>query len=517
MCTSAAGGAARRGRGGAAGGLVCIVIAAGALRLVPVVFVPSLDWGDEVFQTVEPAHRLVYGYGLVPWEFQLGMRSWLLPGAIAGLMELAGAIGNGPGIYLPLIATALGLLGCAPVVCVFLWCRRPFGLPGAFVAAGALAVAPELVYFGARALDEVVAAHLAVVAAYLIDPGRPADSPRRLAGAGALLALACLLRLQLAPAAAVLALWPAGGAWRARVAAIVAGGLAGLAFGAAFDWATLGFPLASVWRNLYDNLYLGVSAGFGVEPWSYYVLGELGVWGAALPLVALLVALGARRMPALLAAAVALVAVHSLVPHKEYRFIYPAVVLLMVPAAIGLAELTSGAVRWLRQRGARQGVAAAGAMAVVWGSWGAVAFAVWSHQPLAGLRRRVHDELAAMSYVRTLPGLCGVGLYGRNAWVRYGGYTYLDRPVPMYWPEDAAAVTAAASAFDAFLSETAPPPALGFAQVRCFGSICVYRRPGGCTARPMQTMPFPPPLRALAPAPEKFEAVPQRLRPGSAG
>lgn len=39
------------------------------LRLYPTLIEPSMAWPDEIFQTVEPAHRLVYGSGLVPWEF----------------------------------------------------------------------------------------------------------------------------------------------------------------------------------------------------------------------------------------------------------------------------------------------------------------------------------------------------------------------------------------------------------------------------------------------------------------
>src|SRR5207248_2321521 len=102
-----------------AAGLVLLVLLAVGLRLVPIVFVPSLNWGDEVFQALEPAHRLVYGYGLVPWEFQLGMRSWLLPGFVAAIIEAARPIGDGPGVYLPAIAAVLGLLASAPVVCCF--------------------------------------------------------------------------------------------------------------------------------------------------------------------------------------------------------------------------------------------------------------------------------------------------------------------------------------------------------------------------------------------------------------
>ena len=55
-------------------GLAILVLLAVGLRLIPIVFVPSMVWADEIFQTSEQAHRLVYGSGLVPWEFQLGMR-----------------------------------------------------------------------------------------------------------------------------------------------------------------------------------------------------------------------------------------------------------------------------------------------------------------------------------------------------------------------------------------------------------------------------------------------------------
>jgi phosphatidylinositol glycan class B len=303
-------------------GLLLIVALAVGLRLVPILFVPSMNWGDEVFQTVEPAHRLVYGYGLMTWEFQLGMRSWLLPGAIAGLIELARLIGEGPQYYLATIAAVFGLVAAVPVLCAFLWCRRWFGLAAGFAAAAAIAVAPELVYFGARALNEVVAAHLLVIALYLIEPGYPVGDRRRLFAAGLMLGLVSLLRLQLAPAAALVILWSGLRDWRGRMPALIGGGgVAAAAIGAIVDWATLGYPFASVWRNVFYNIHLGVSSGFSVEPWFYYLLGELGVWLAAAPFVLVLVGIGSRRMPLLLAVALTIVAVHMAVPHKEYRFI----------------------------------------------------------------------------------------------------------------------------------------------------------------------------------------------------
>jgi hypothetical protein len=41
----------------------------------------GIVWPDEVYQSFEPAHRLVFGHGLVAWEFVEGARSWALSSA----------------------------------------------------------------------------------------------------------------------------------------------------------------------------------------------------------------------------------------------------------------------------------------------------------------------------------------------------------------------------------------------------------------------------------------------------
>jgi len=74
--------------------LLGVVLLSVGLRLMPVLFLPSLNWDDEIFQATEPAHRLVFGYGIVAWEFQLGMRSWILPGTIAGLLAAPAIVTN---------------------------------------------------------------------------------------------------------------------------------------------------------------------------------------------------------------------------------------------------------------------------------------------------------------------------------------------------------------------------------------------------------------------------------------
>jgi GPI mannosyltransferase 3 len=481
-------------------GLAMLVALAIVLRLQPILIAPSAVWPDEIFQTAEPAHRLVFGSGLVAWEFQLGARSWILPGIIAGVMELSRIIGDGPDYYLPVIALAFAALAAAPVVCCFLWCRPLFGVTGALLAGLAVAVAAEPVYFGARTLSETVAGHLLVLALWVLEPGFRVTSRRRLFVGGALLGLVLVTRVQLAPALAAALLWTNWRADRGRLSATLTGLAVMLAAAGTLDTLTLGYPFASIWRYVLYNGVYGVSSTFGVEAWPYYLLGELGVWGGASATMLLLAAIGAWRLPVLPVVAIVVLAVHSGIAHKEYRFIYPAIMLVTVLGAVGLAQLAIWARDWLIGRGERQTVAAFASMAFAIGWWGLASLQVWTGTTLTFYRLHLHDQLAAASYVAHGPTPCGVGLYGLAGkdWTDYGGYTHFHRPAPMYWPKDPAALTAAAAAFDTLLYTEPPPAALGFTPAHCIGEVCIAQRRGGCRSAPMTPLPLPDPLLELA-------------------
>jgi hypothetical protein len=480
--------------------LAGLAVLAIILRLVPVIFVPSQAWPDEIFQATEQAHRLVYGTGLVPWEFQLGIRSWLLPGIIAGLMEAARLAGDGPDYYLPVIAGAFALLATVPVICCFLWAARLFGATGGLVAAAVVATAPELAYFGARTLSEVVAAHLLIGAIYALDPRTAAASRRRCFAGGVLLGLVCVLRVQLAPALILVALWTSWRRPRERLCAMLAGALVIVCAAGLLDTLTLGYPLASIWRYVLYNSVYGASATFGVEPWYYYFVGEFEVWGCAFGPLLFLILLGARRLPMLLATAVIIIAMHSGIPHKEYRFIYPAIVCLMVLAGVGLAEIVAATERWLSEVTGNGRIAPWACAGLAVSSWCLISSAVWTGPTLTALRDRRHDYLLAVSFVAHGPAPCGVALYGLDGidWQASGGYTYFHRPAPLYWPKDQRALTSAAPAFDALISVGPVPDGLDFTVLRCFGRVCVARRTGACRPMPPMPMPFPASLAGLA-------------------
>ena len=145
------------------------------------------------------------------------------------------------------------------------------------------------------------------------------------------------------------------------------------------DTLALGYPFASVWRYVLYNSVDGVSSTFGVEVWPYYLQGELGLWGGAGATMLLLAAVGAWRLPLPAIVASVIFATHSGIAHKEYRFIYPAVLLVAVLAGAGLAQMASCGREWLTGRGIRS-TTAAGVSAALAAAW-------WGHGLVAGVER----------------------------------------------------------------------------------------------------------------------------------
>jgi hypothetical protein len=70
-------------------GLYGLVALGLGLRLAVAFASDSVHHPDEVFQYAEQAHRLVFRYGVIPWEYRFGARSWLLPLFISGPLEAA--------------------------------------------------------------------------------------------------------------------------------------------------------------------------------------------------------------------------------------------------------------------------------------------------------------------------------------------------------------------------------------------------------------------------------------------
>ena len=170
-----------------------IVIGAALLRGWLAVGDHGIYWPDEIYQSLEQAHRVAFGDGMLPWEFREGARSWLLPGAIAGLWRLAAALGVESSLTLVVLARlCMVLASSASIWLAARIAEHIAGVRAACVAALVLAVSPLSVVLGYRALSETASAPLVALSALYV----LRRSPRGAALAGGAIALASLLRYQ---------------------------------------------------------------------------------------------------------------------------------------------------------------------------------------------------------------------------------------------------------------------------------------------------------------------------------
>jgi hypothetical protein len=439
---------------------------------------------DEVFQYLETAHRLVFGHGIVTWEWRAGMRGWLLPWLVAAPMRIGGWIAPDGDLYRVLPNLLMVAASLTSVVVAWRLGARLSRLH-AQVAGFVAAIWFEFVYFAPHVMSETVSIALILPAA-LILVERERWTWLRLSTAAFLLANAAAIRVQHAPAIAVLALACCGRDLRRCWAPMLVGGLAGLIPSALADAAMGATPyawvLANVRLNIVEHRAEAYSAsgplGYAAELWP-----RMALW--AVPLFAL-AAVGARRYPGLAAGALANLVFHSAITHKEYRFILFTMVVAVILAAIGTVDWVRAVAR---KDGAEAGREKLRFLLIVW-------IAASLSCAVGGYRTqwmKFGPEMDAFSRLRADPATCGVAVY-RHDFSITGGYAYLHRPVPILYFADedsarsAADLAANVGAVNSVLTtpdHAAELPA-AFRQTSCEGKgrlrVCLYRRPGGCAA-----------------------------------
>jgi phosphatidylinositol glycan class B len=417
-------------------GLLLLALVLGAILRVRLALTDDgLYWPDEIYQSLEPAHRLVFGYGLVAWEFIDGARNWALPGLVAGLMEVARGLGlDTPGGYLGVVKGFFALLGTA---CAWGSYRlaRTYGATPLAAAAGAclLALGAVPIYFAPRAMSENASA-LPVVwgLAIALTP----NASRRALGVGAsLLGLAVMLRLQNGVfCVGLLAILAARRQWKeARLTlgvlavwAVLFGLLDRLTWG---DW----FHSARVYLEF--NLIKQGGSGWGTAPFSYYSRALLKSMAGISLVSALLTLLALRRARGLAALVIAFYLLHAAQPHKELRFLIPMFPLFAALAGIGLDVVLSD---WKTDRVRAVlalGVAAVGLVSAALS--GGLTFGELGQYESTRPQVSAYDDSGAINRLLAVAGqrqdVCGLKIEApvHLAWT--GGYSYFHKLVPLYW------------------------------------------------------------------------------------
>jgi len=479
-----------------------VVILAAVPRLWAMWFDQGVFWPDEIYQSIEQGHRLAFGNGFVPWEFEKGVRSYVFPGVLAVVLKIASLLGAHSGEGLVKTAkTFMVVLALWGVASGMQLGRRIGGAYGVLLAGTFAALFPASIVYGSRCMGEMASGPLLISAAVLVtDGGR-----KRMLWAGALAGTAIYIRYQNGLLAVAFLLVPLFSRrfkdtfWYALSACVfgIAGGM--------LDWATWGKPFNSFIEYYKFNVQEGKASQWGTADGYYYFhcfWDSTG--GVAIVVLAIGLALSFTRVRVLPLAVAAYVAGHVMIPHKEYRFLMP-----VIPLALALS---GGGLGWLLERlsgSARDSSAPAAPVAVdgrgarmtrVVGHL-ATAIAVvtgilLTHKLLTirfmdmGQSADVpvgkqppwhHEEGPNLAFWEAGkdPQLCGIIMVGIPL-IGTGAYSYLHKNVPILTHLG----THASANFLAGPLLMVPPS--GYRMVKSFpqDNYALFKRPGGCAPPP---------------------------------
>ncbi len=394
---------------------------------------------DEVLQYLEPAHRLVFGNGIVVWEYFYGARSWLVPGAIAGLLKLFDLSGLGhPAWYVGGVKLAFCAVSLLIPAGMYFFARRHFSETAARAALLGGAFWYELVAFAHKPMTEFVASYLLLALLALCagsfrrGADAAADADWRLWLAAFLAVLTVAVRMQYAPIA-LLALAAVFLRTERKVR---------LALAAAVSFLLVGLFDAVTWDagmfhsyivNFRVNMFLG-SFRMGESPVYQYLLW-FGLGGGGLSLVFIAAAFGKLRRYWFLVTLIALTLLsHSFQYHKEYRFVFAVVPIWLLVGSDIITRTANGTARPRRIMLLAAAVFAAVSLAgllntlpyqnKVYRNYSGVEFS-------NGFIRNQDPIFAAYSYLARAPGVKAVWQADRQ-YLTTPSYYYLHRKIPFY-------------------------------------------------------------------------------------
>ena len=468
--------------------MMCMLVIAFVYRFAIACFYPAAVRADEIFQTLEPAHRLLTGHGVTTWEWHAGIRNWAFPDLIARIWRVTDALG----------------LGHSPLWIQGILCVLSLGLVVAFMGLGWIAAGrtglvtcglmgalwPDLALGASRTATEILGGNLLALGtimamgARLLHNSRPVAVPSRVAGYGVpcLYAAAAFfigcgagLRFQLMPAGFVSLAWMA---WWCRrqplqiLLVTVAFALPVLVYGLA-DLQAYGTLFGSVFRNVQANIGENIAASYGTAPFYFYIVDLMGRWQVGAVIIAVFFAYGFRQFAMAATVAAVVVLSHSLIGHKEPSFIYAALPLVLVVATAAFSQWVNHDPLPRLGRRAMLGLAMLPLLGFV------------QEQSLIHIHNSnalIHLQQGAARQ----PDICGLAFPIRGEWSHTGGYSYFSRrDVPLYFAYDASSLAQLSGRYNYAITygNVWSAPAADTA-VACRRDFCLFRVAPTCTASP---------------------------------
>jgi hypothetical protein len=402
-----------------------ILLACGIILRVFTAFHSEGIWApDEHQQYMEQAFRWLHGYGVTYWEQERGMRHPCFRFVLGGLLYSLEHLGiDNPLLQASLIRMILAMTTYAGMVLLALDLYRRGHSVAALFLMFVFAAMLDLVYINARTLSDNAIIVPLCIALVLWE--------RRPGLAGLFLGLMFGLRLQ--------SLFFSAGFWlvticqdwkgrhhhpnllraAGRTIALSLGLLMGLLLMGYWDYVEYGRWFHSALANVQANLLEGQANHYGTKPFLFY----LWLYGSILFLSSVfalpLLFHGIRKAAALACVAGVALLAHSLIGHKEGRFLWGIYPILCVALALGFEYLWSAAnnrrafVSWI-----------VGSFLV--GACIRFAFLPWNKMPFPATAN-------LLQHLNNRPDVQGVAILACHPWDS-GNYFYLRKYKGIYYP-----------------------------------------------------------------------------------
>jgi hypothetical protein len=458
--------------------LVAILILAFAIRAALALLSDSFNHPDENFQIMEQAHRLVFGYGIIPWEYRLAARSWLVPGFMALFLYPFKLLGlDDPNIYIPGVKILFSILSLTIVWAAYRIGKELLSEKAGLVAAFVCAVWYEIIYFSIRPLSEVWATVFFLAALALSF----SNKKREIIWSAIFTIMVAAIRINYLPIAAILGIISFIRLNPTSRRYYLASSIATMIMIGVFEYFTLGKPFISYYhfldidRSFFMSGAVGSTFSFAyllkLAQASYYIY-----W--VIPVLGLIFFRHTKLLMVLIAVALL---THILIPARDfqidYRHIYIVIPPIMITGAIVLHEFLSRINNLVRRRMIFSMAiiflfcfSLAGAMIKLPGQnevYRAKTIPVYDHDIFYR-----DPRLAAYRFLNACPDMAG--LYDiSEQWFRSGGYYYLHNDIPIYF---ASSTPLKLEYVSHILSREPVPTSSGFELIKQFENYRIYAR-----------------------------------------
>jgi hypothetical protein len=456
------------------GALLLIFVAALGARLWVAYRSDYIFWPDEIFQVLEPAHRKVFGYGLVAWELYYGARPFL-PALVAEfILHVCKWIGcDKPTQYIFIMKVVFSVFSSMIVLSGFYIGKYLKSERAGLIAAFFCGFWYELLFFAPKPEVELLSI-VFFLGAFALSLNPSEKRQVRSFLIGAFLVLAAGLRVQYSPLCLIL-----GGVYFSKNGRKVRKeGIGGVFFGAALfgisDWMGYGIPFISQFNNALLNVFYHVANGFGTMSllrfYGYITVASSGL----LPIALMVGSVFSKKGRPVFFFALLILLLHSFFGHKEYRFILGMIPLVLIGAGIGIDE-------WEFKHPFLKTAVFIGLFLVV--SFLGIENRLFKEEKVYSGKILARSSLnQAFLFLSEEPGVQAVADLKVQETFDDGGYYYLHRDIPLYGGPEIISLSDARKYASHIVCDSSFPSIEGFETIKIFGDVEIRKQnvpPGG--------------------------------------